>query len=695
MIIAKRSAAVRDGAGRNGEDHAMALTRVYEPLTINGVEIPNRIGRSAHGTGLSRGAPLSDALIDYHLARAKGGVGLTILEAAAPHPTSVISLNATDDRLVPGYRKLMAAVRPYGMRVFQQIFHGGNLMPQSGDRYQPPWGVSALPHPANGHVPHPMDKGQIEELVGCFAAAAGRCREGGLDGVEVHAGHGYLLAQFLSPLTNRRTDEYGGPLENRMRFLKEIMVASRKAVGDDYPLGIRCSASDVPGAVTEEDLVAIAQALKAEGLLDFISVSWSDYFRNHIVSAMDKPAGYQLASSAKVTGPLAGTPRMVIGRIRTLEEAEGILREGIADLVHMNRAHIADPDIVRKTRAGHPEQVRPCIACDQGCWAGLAQGYPMACTVNPATGFEATLSEDLIRPAPAPRKVLVVGGGPAGMEAARVAALAGHRVVLAEAGARLGGQVAVARRAPALHTIGDIETWLEQEVFRLGVEVRLGSYFDADEVLAEQADHVVLATGALPPDDGLQALHPQAPIPGFDRPHVLSAVELLANPPKALGGSALVFDDVGHYEGLAAAEFLLSRGVEVAFATKFGAPAPNVDATYRVEPALERFARLGGFSLLTNAKLERIGERDCAVRSLYRREPVTVAADHVVLVLTKRPCRELYDALRACGLELGRDLSLVGDALAPRDLQMAISTGHRAVRSWSSQASAQRRETSG
>ena len=666
----------------------MTLTRVYEPLTINGVEIPNRIGRSAHGTGLSRGVPISDALIAYHLARAKGGVGLTVLEAAAPHASSVMPLNASDDSLVPGYRRLMDAIRPHGMRVFQQLFHGGNLYPPSGDPYSPPWGVSPLPHPAHGFVPHPMDKGQIEELTAAFARAAGNVREGGLDGVEIHAGHGYLIMQFLSPLTNRRTDEYGGPLENRMRFLREIMAASRKAVGDDFPLGIRCSASDVPGGVTEEDLVAIARTLKAEGLLDFISVSWSDYFRNHIISAMDKPTGYQLASSAKVTGPLTGTPRLVIGRFRTLEEAEGVLREGIADIVHLNRAHIADPDIVRKTRAGAAEQVRPCIACVQGCWAGQHRGYPIACTVNPAAGFEQTLSEDLIRPAASPSKVLVVGGGPAGLEAARVAALAGHKVVLAEAQPKLGGQLAVARRAPGLHIFGDIAAWLEQEVFRLGVEVRLGSYCEVEDVLAENAGHVVIATGALSPDDGVQAAHPQAPVPGFDKPQVLNAVELIASPPQALGKSAVVFDDVGQYEGLAAAEFLLSRGVAVVFATKFGSAAPFVDATYRVEPALERFARLGDFTLLTNAKLEWIGDGDCAVRPLHRTAPIIAPADHVVLAMTKRPCRELYDALRARGLVDGRDLSLVGDALAPRDLQMAIANGHRAVRAWSSLAAA-------
>jgi len=247
----------------------MDLRRVYEPLMINRVEIPNRISRSAHGTGYAFNLTdtISEQLIHYHLARAKGGVGLTILEAGTTHGSSMISLNVTDDLVIPGYQKLMAAVRPYGMRVFQQIWNAGNLMAPRHTML-PPWGVSALPHPQTGIIPVPMDKGQIEEVVASFAVAARRIREGGLDGIQVHAAHGYLIMQFLSAITNHRTDEYGGSLENRMRFLREVMFAVRKEVGDDFPLGIRCSASLADGSVTEDDLGFVAQTLRAE-------VSWT------------------------------------------------------------------------------------------------------------------------------------------------------------------------------------------------------------------------------------------------------------------------------------------------------------------------------------------------------------------------------------------------------------------------------------
>jgi 2,4-dienoyl-CoA reductase-like NADH-dependent reductase (Old Yellow Enzyme family) len=661
----------------------MELRRVFEPLMINRLEIPNRISRSAHGTGYAFNPvdPISNQLVDYHLARAKGGVGLSILEAATTHGSSFISLNATDDLVIAGYRKLMAAVKPYGMRVFQQIWHAGNLLAPR-HHWAPPWGVSPVPHPASAVVPTPMTKAQIDELVASFAQAGRRIREGGLDGIQIHAAHGYLIMQFLSSVSNRREDEYGGPLENRMRFLREVLVAIRKEVGDDFPLGIRCAASLVDGGITEEELGLMAQSLRADGLIDFLDVSWTDYFKQEIVGSMDRPVGYQLPSSSIVTGYVPGLPRIVIGRFRTLEDAEQVLRDGVADMVHMTRAHIADPDIVRKTRAGTPELVRPCIGCNQACWHSTSSGFPLACTVNPVVGSEAVLSEDLLTKAAVPAKVLVIGGGPAGMEAARVAALGGHRVTLVEASGDLGGQVAIARRAPSLHTIGDIATWLEQEIFRLGVEVRLGSYFDADDVVAEDPDLVVIATGAMPRYDGRQIANPNVPVPGFDKPHVHAPYDLIANPPANLGSSAVVFDDVGHYEALATTDFLLDRGLSVTFVTGFPTAGRLVDQVSRVDTAFERFARKGSFTLFTRTRLERIEDRACAILPRYRSEPLTVPADTVVFISPKVGSHELFEELERRGFTANRQVSMVGDALAPRDLQFAIGEAHRTVRQW-------------
>ncbi|HEX4508283.1 MAG TPA: FAD-dependent oxidoreductase, partial [Alphaproteobacteria bacterium] len=528
----------------------MALTKVFEPIDIGKVTIPNRIVRAAHGTHLARHA-FDDDSIAYHTARAKGGCGLTIIEAASVHSSSENTLFNVDDRVIPGFEALMNSVRPYGMKVFEQLFHGGHQT--FGEGRRPPWSASTVPSPILGAVPVPMGEPEIEDIIDCFAAAARRCQAGGLDGVEIHAAHGYLVHQFLSPITNRREDRWGGSLENRMRFLLEIARAIRKAVGADYVLGVRISASSAVGSLHEPEIRQITQALLEEGLIDYFNASLGDYYRmDSMVGGMQQPSGYELPSSGQLTEGVT-VPRIISGRIRTLEEAEQVLREGTADLVSMVRAQIADPELIRKTREGREDEVRPCIACNQGCIGGLMRDMRLGCLVNPAVGFETSLAEDLIVKSSTPKKVLIVGGGPSGMESARIAALMGHKVMLAEAGSKLGGAIQAARRAPKLHTIGDIIDWQERELYRLGVEVRLGTYMEADAVLAEEADMVVISTGSQPRMDGVQFGEPGIPLPGFDLPHVLSSHDLLLGAPRDLGKSAVVLDDTGHYEALAAA----------------------------------------------------------------------------------------------------------------------------------------------
>jgi NADPH-dependent 2,4-dienoyl-CoA reductase/sulfur reductase-like enzyme len=285
------------------------------------------------------------------------------------------------------------------------------------------------------------------------------------------------------------------------------------------------------------------------------------------------------------------------------------------------------------------------------------------------------LSEDIITPAAQPRKLLVVGGGPAGLEAARIAALCGHHVVLAEASAHLGGAINVAKRAPRLMNIGDATYWLECEVYRLGVEVRLNTFMDVDDVRAEQADHVILATGSLPRVDGVQIMNPGECVPGVSQPHVLSSVDLLTDPRRPLGTHALVLDDVGHYEAIAAAEYLIEHGIAVTYVTRLPAFAPTVSTFNRASAALSRLYR-GDFTLLIRHHLVEVRPGECVVRPLQSTKTQAVRADTVVLVTANEPLRDLYDALRDDPV----GLSLVGDAASPRDLQVAIAEGHRAGR---------------
>jgi thioredoxin reductase len=406
----------------------------------------------------------------------------------------------------------------------------------------------------------------------------------------------------------------------------------------------------------------------------------SPYSISTMLGAMDQPAGYMLSSALPIASQ-ADVPTMVSGRYRTLEEGDQAIREGSADMVSFVRAMIAEPNLVAKTLSGHAERVRPCIACNQGCVAGIRTSLQrMLCTVNPVVGFEETLSEDLIRPAEAPRKVVVVGGGPAGMEAARLAALCGHKVVLFEAQPSLGGTINVAKRAPKLATIGDITFWQEQEIYRLGVDVRLSSYVERQDVLAEGPDVVIVATGSTPRMDGLQAACPEAPIPGFDQPHVCSSHDLLLAPPGRLGSSAVVLDDIGHYEAIAAAEQLIANGVKVTFVTRHSTFAPHIEAMVRTSPALRRL-RQGDFTLHTGARLVEIARDHCVIGWLDGEQTWTAPADTVVLVTYNTARSELYRQLGGgTRAKPPYALHLVGDANAPRDLLMAIREGHMAGR---------------
>ncbi len=650
----------------------MSLKLVWQPLQIRGVEIPNRVARASNSTTMFPNS-VNDDFVAYHVARARGGVGLSILEAGSVHPNSQIAY-LIDDNAIAGFEKLMPAVRPYGMKIFQQLWHGGhNLGGQGG---QMPWAPSATPSALTGIIGVPMGHADIDELVASFGTAARRCRDAGLDGIEVHAGHGYIVQQFLSPLTNKREDGYNGSLLARARFLKEILATIRAAVGPDFPVGARMGGSTAKGGLTTQDVATVAAHLQQEGLIDFLDITFSDYFLMSAMSAtMAVPSGYQLPLN-EVISKAVSVPRMVTGRYRTLEEAEQVLRDGQADLVSLVRAQIADPYLVKKTRQGRVEDVRPCIACNQGCVGGLLQIGRMQCTVNPAAGYERFLDEELIEKTKAPKKIVVVGGGPAGMEAARILALRGHKVILAEAGAALGGTLQVAKRAPNLHILGDLADWLERQVSALGIDVRLNTYVEKDDVLAENPDAVIIATGGMNTADGRQALTPGELPPGMNLPHVSDPISLIAAPAQSLQDkAAVVFDDVGRYDAIAAAEFLMRAGASVTFVTSLASFAPRMLGTSRDTESLARLNR-GEFKLLVNYNLIAITPGNVTIRARGIEKTERLPADRVTVVTSQVPIRQLFDELR----DSIKEIRLVGDALSPRDLLAAMHDGHRAAR---------------
>jgi 2,4-dienoyl-CoA reductase-like NADH-dependent reductase (Old Yellow Enzyme family)/thioredoxin reductase len=647
---------------------------IERPLTINGCTLRNRIVRSAHGTLLSylTGGSVNDQLIAYHVARARGGVALSILDVASVHPSSTGAmlgfLKENDD----GWHRMAEACHAEGMKVFQQLFHNGSTTQRHPATGEPPWSASGGPVPAGSDPSIPMTQGMIDEVIASFVDVALRCKQAGLDGVEIHGAHGYLPYEFLSPLSNRRTDEYGGSPENRMRFMLEVLRALRGALGPDYPLGIRTSAAEsTPGGLTPDDMINVVDHIQSEQLIDFLDMSLGSYFAPHrIISAMHEPVGYEMPWVAPVARS-AKVPVVVNCRFTSLREVEDLLASGVADMVSMVRATIADPDLVSKSLAGREEEVRPCIGCNQDCIGGVnGPKKRVGCVVNVNAGNEYDAKP--IGTTDRPGRVMVVGGGPSGLEAARTARLRGHEVVLHEASDALGGNMRFARRAPFRADIGKIVDYQARELERLGVEVHLHSTVDLEAVQSWGADHVIVATGAAPRRDGLQRFH-LMPVPGAHLPNVRSPVAVLGG--EADGTNhAVVLDDLGSYQAVAVAEYLLARGSGVTFASSFYAVGEGLAAGYVQRPTIERLRGYERFTFLPSQTIVGITPTSVQLREIGRDFGQTIDADLVVFCTAGEPRVELHEALEEAGISA----RVTGDAAGVIDLGYAIGSGHRA-----------------
>lgn len=649
---------------------------VTSPLRINNITLRNRITRTAHGTGYSVDGKVTERLIAYHEARARGGVGSLFTETTGVHPTSPGPLWAFRDDIIEGWAALAERLHTYDTRVFPQLWHGGPHVPLPDG--SPAWAPSPIAAPIGGTPTQAMSKGQIDEVVEGFAAAAVRARQAGLDGVEVHGGHGYLVGAFLSPMTNQRADEYGGDLEGRTRLAREVLRSIRDAVGPDFVIGMRISGDEaIEGGIDPAAATAIRERLERDALLDYINVSMGGYHNfGKMIGAMQEPHGYELPSSSQVTAG-RGIPAIVTGRILTLREAEDVLGSGAADLVSMVRALIADPELVNKTLEGRERDVRPCIGCNEGCVGrrmaiGAAVGQT-GCTVNPEAGFE-YISEPLGK-ADLPREVVVVGAGPAGLEAARTAALRGHRVRVFESAERTGGFVASARRAPYRRELGVICDWLTDELVRLGVPVELGRRLEAEDVVALEPDAVIAATGARERRDGVQRMRPALRVEGLELDHVATPVDVLEGTATARW-HAVVFDDLGNYQAVGAAEYLLEAGVAVTFSTSFEGFAPDLFRSFQRDAAAARLGRFENYRLLTRTSIEKITPEAVTLRSLDGGAVIEQAADLVVLATGYDSELELLDELAGRGV----DVRPAGDAVAPLLLPHAIASGREVGR---------------
>ncbi|WP_373092414.1 FAD-dependent oxidoreductase [Zhongshania sp.] len=657
----------------------MKYTHVNTPLKIGPVEIKNRIVRPAHGTLIGQGS-VNDNLIGYHEERAKGGVALSIIEIMGVHPSSLGALNSFDPSLEESYPKLVDACHKHGMKVFQQLWHGGHNIAMPSMDGSPPWSASAVRGLHSAQTPTPMTIPMIKEIIASFEAGAKKCEEWGVDGVEIHCAHGYLPAQFLSPAINQRDDEYGGSLENRARFIIELVAAVRAAVSPNIAVGVRVAPDALEGGAGLEDYQYIVKTLEEKKLIDYVNISLGNYQTfPKMIGGMHEPAGYEMDTSAVIAAS-TDLPTIVVGRFRTLEEADQLIRAGEADMVGMVRALIADPDLVAKSLDDRADDVRPCIGCNQGCVAGIYKPIMpvMGCTVNPAVGLENFLSENLVQAAEQAKKVVVIGGGPAGMEAARVAALRGHTVSLYEANKELGGRLRYAALAPTRAGIRDIAVWQEEQLYKHGVDVHLNSFVEMADITALKPDMVVVAVGATPRCDGKQISNPGEEFTLTNNAQLKTSVELFEEGNDYSGKNVTVIDDLGEYEAIACAEYLLSMGANVNYVTRHASFAPHAEYSLMAEPALKRLYG-DRFNLHLRSRVTGFDGQNVTVLPTYidRAEGgATVAAAEVFYISSGTSNGEYLNISEDHG---DIDIKYIGDAKSSRSLVEALADGYKST----------------
>jgi mycofactocin system FadH/OYE family oxidoreductase 2 len=647
---------------------------LFTPIPVGNVILKNRIFSSGHAEAMAENGRPTERLRRYHEAKARGGCALTIFGGSSSvHPSSPAAawkqIANHDDSVIPGYRAIADAVHQHGCLVFTQLTHLGRRAQSDPEVASALLAPSQIPERVHREVPHELEPEQIAELVHAFGEAARRCRDGGLDGIEISMAHNHLIDQFWSPRFNERVDDYGGSLDNRMRFGFEVLHEIRRRVGRDFVVGARISGDEfTPGGLTASDMAAIARHLVASGLIDFLSIIGGGAHTYALQAAAVPNMSFTpavfvpLAAAIKDAAP--GVAIFHASRIVDPLQADAIVAAGQVDVVGMTRALIADPDLPRKAFEGRLDDIRACVGANEGCIDRIYQGKPVTCVQNPATGREAELGE--VRPAATPRKVVVVGGGVAGLEAARMAALRGHRVVLLEKATQLGGQVLLAARAAAARAeYAGIVRFLAGQIRKLGVDVRLGVEATAPVVLAEHPDAVIVATGS-------HAYVP--PVPGIDGKHVVTDRDVLAGEAK-LGANVVVIDDVHTEQALSTAELLLeqARRVEVI------SPLFYVGQDIGVTSIAPLYARLyaKGVVLTPCSELRAVEGSTVIVANVFSgAERRIEGVDSVVLATGSRSTDGLYRALKGHVPAL----HAAGDCVAPRGVHQAILDGTRAAR---------------
>lgn len=642
--------------------------RLFTPLALGPFEIRNRIASTGHQTFLAENNQPGDALVAYHEARARGGAGLIITEAARFHESAFaapLELRLVADSAIPAYARLAKAVQDQGARIIGQLSHSGRVSHRMREGHR---GVAYAPSPVPDRryqtVPRQMSIALIQELVSAIGAGARRYAEAGYDGVELMASHGLLFAQFLNPAVNRRSDAYGGPLENRLRFLRDSLAEVRRTARDDMTIGLRISAEDFEADGTDPAEIQTACCLLADsGAIDYLNVTAGSMAglggSIHVVPPMEIASAYLAAHAGRLRAATR-LPVLVAGRINQPQEAEQVLASGHADICGMTRALITDPDLPAKARTGKSDSIKACIGCNQACIGHLHKGTGISCIQSPLSGRETRFAPALADPTIRPRRVLVAGGGPAGMRAAVTAARRGHSVLLVESAPMLGGQALMAQRLPERAEFGGLITNLGAELRAANVEVRTRQRVDRALIEAETPDALILATGARPAPLEIDIEGDRSPI---------LAVEVLQGTAH-VGGRVVIADWRCDWVGLGIAAHLAAKGHHVRLAVDGLCAGQNLP-TYVRDYWAGRLHALGVEVIPYTRAFGMDADTAYFTHSISGAPILIEGVDDMIVAGPYLPDTRLEDTLS--GLDI--HMLSAGDCLSPRTAEEAVYEG--------------------
>lgn len=652
---------------------ARDFQHLLSEIKVGPKTLRNRVLVTAHVPGVAAAGRVSDAYIAYQRTRARGGAGLQITGSSQIHRTGSIGgagrgLNNLLDGIVDDYRRLSDAIHSEAGTMLVQLGHSAATV-DYGDIGQPLWAPSPVAAGLLRQVPHELNHSEIAELIDSYAGATAKVRDGGMDGVEILSAFGFLPGAFFSPLSNHRNDEYGGSLENRVRFAQQVAAACRAEAGPELIVGMRIAGHEmVDGGLGTDELVEIAELIASSGNIDYLNVaagnSYDRIMRFEHWAASPAPHG-QFVPFAEAVRARVKVPVFVTGRITDPHMAEAVIRDGKADMVGMTRAHIADPDIVSKITAGQAGDIRPCVGANT-CIAHALAGKPVRCFHNHMAVREHELGD--LKPAETPQRVAVIGGGPAGMEAARIAAARGHQVTIYEATEKLGGQLALWAQSPFAREFAKSIDWFERQLAQSQVKVETNRRLEPAEIERLEADAVILCTGSRPATPSNLPGQSQSPIT------VVGPNDVLANAPDGIEHAVLV-DEGGGRNGLAAAEVLCEAGIRVTIVTTSHAVAELIDGTVRTQ--LYRFLMERDCQFRPNEAVTGLDGSTVQTSNIYSQQADAIEnVDLLVNWQGNRVAGELEEAARASG----KEIEFAGDCIAPRTVQIAIAEGAMAAR---------------